>query len=160
MAKYTKQQKENILKLLFPPENKSVPVVHKLTGIPQSTLHTWKAKVRSQQVNMPKEIPIQSWSSEQKLNVIIETAALSQPELAAYCRKKGLYVEQVDQWKREFIQPEQPSQKLKKSLQVEKQRCQQLEKELKRKEKALAEAAALLVLQKKAQSIWGQDEEA
>jgi transposase len=38
---------------------------------------------------------------------------------------------------------------------LEARRVRELEKELRRKDKALAEAAALLVLQKKVQAIWG-----
>jgi transposase len=45
------------------------------------------------------------------------------------------------------------------ALKEEQKRAKQLEKELQKKEKALAEAATLLLLRKKAQAIWGDDEE-
>lgn len=80
-------------------------------------------------------------------------------ELAEYCRKKGLYKEQIDGWRetclsangQEFNQTKMLNQELK----AEKKRAKTLEKDLRKKEKALAEAAALLLLRKKAQSIWG-----
>jgi transposase-like protein len=157
---YSQKRKEQVLKWLLPPESQSVSAVHKMTGIPCSTLHTWKAQMLNQKaVSMPKETSTQRWSLAQKLDIIIESATLSQTELADYCRKKGLYVESLAEWKQAFLEPEQPNEALRKDLQAEKQRAQRLEKELKRKDKALAETAALLVLQKKAQLIWGEDGE-
>ena len=97
----------------------------------------------------------------------IETAALNQAELAEYCRKKGLFVEQIQQWKEAFINrcPTRPDnqssqrKKLSDEHKKDKQTIKKLERELKRKDKALAETAALLVLTKKAQEIWGEPED-
>lgn len=96
--------------------------------------------------------------------VIIETAALNQTEMAEYCRKKGLFAEQIQQWKEAFIGGMSASSVSatgqRKALAAEqkkdKQTIKKLERELKRKDKALAETAALLVLTKKAQEIWGE----
>jgi transposase len=84
-------------------------------------------------------------------------------ELAEYCRKKGLYKEQIEAWRdtclnangREFNQTKQLNQELKE----EKKKAIMLEKDLLKKEKALAEAAAILLLRKKAQAIWGDQED-
>lgn len=158
-TRYSDKRKEQILKWLLPPQNQSVASVHKKTGIPRTTLHTWKArslKKSTAMPNMSSSTKPSRWSTAQKLNVVIETAALSQTELADYCREKGLYAETISSWKQAFLEPEASSEALRKDLQSEKQRAQRLEKELRRKDKALAETAALLVLQKKAQSIWGE----
>ena len=105
----------------------------------------------------------ENWSGENKLAVVIETAALNEAQLAEYCRKKGLYVEQVMRWREAAIAGAETLRPLsaeeRRELQRERQKTRKLEKELKRKEKALAEAAALLVLQKKAQAIWGDGED-
>ena len=84
-------------------------------------------------------------------------------ELSEYCRKKGLYKEQIETWRsaclsangRESDQAKQLNQVLKE----EKKRAKTLEQDLRKKEKALAEAAAILLLRKKAQAIWGDPEE-
>ena len=106
----------------------------------------------------------ENWSGQDKLAVIIETASLNEQELSEYCRKKGLYVEQIERWKEAATVSNESSEKLSKAerreLQQFKKKSRKLEKELRRKEKALAEAAVLLVLQKKAQAIWGEGEEA
>lgn len=103
-------------------------------------------------------------SSGQKLAVVVETAAFNEAELAEYCRKKGLYVEQVKRWRaasEQAVTGGMVSAKAhREALRIEKQRVKELERELRRKEKALAETAALLTLRKKAAAIWGEGEDA
>lgn len=105
----------------------------------------------------------ENWSGENKLAVVIETAALNEEELAEYCRKKGLYVEQVIRWREAAaagVETQRPlSAAERRQVQQDRKKIRQLEKDLRRKEKALAEAAALLVLEKKAQAIWGDGED-
>ena len=105
----------------------------------------------------------ESWSGENKLAVVIETAGLNEEELAEYCRRKGLYVEQISRWREAAIAGAQTLRPLsaeeRRELQRERKKTRKLEKELRRKDKALAETAALLVLQKKAQAIWGDGED-
>lgn len=105
------------------------------------------------------------WSGENKLAVVIETASLNEQELSEYCRRKGLYVEQIARWKEAAIAGSETadaplSKTERQELKAERNKSRELEKELRRKEKALAEAAALLVLKKKAQTIWGESEDA
>lgn len=101
------------------------------------------------------------WDNKAKLAAVIQTALMNEAERSAWCRERGLYVEQLDAWKAGFEQgdaagpPVSPAM-----LAAERKKTRALEKELRRKEKALAEVAALLTLSKKAQAIWGTDEEA
>ena len=105
----------------------------------------------------------ENWSGKDKLAVVIETAALNEEELSTYCRERGLYVEQVQRWREaaesgaDIHRPLSTQER--KDLQAERKKTRRLEKELKRKESALAEAAALLVLQKKARALWGESED-
>ena len=93
------------------------------------------------------------WDSASKFAVVLETASLGEAELAEYCRGKGLFVEQVRAWRAACEQAnarsEQQTAEYARSLKAERRRSKQLEGELRRKEKALAEAAALLILAKK-----------
>ena len=96
----------------------------------------------------------ENWSGEDKLTVVIETATLDEKELSEYCRKKkGLYAKQVARWKEISISGHDTSDLLSKAKRRELQQLKKMshktEKELRRNEKALAEAAALLVLKKK-----------
>ena len=95
--------------------------------------------------------------------VVLETANLTEIEFSEYCREKGIYPEQVKEWKEDCINAndsaKENNSKASKELREERKAKEKLEKELARKEKALAETAALLVLRKKADAIWGTDEE-
>jgi len=102
-----------------------------------------------------------SWSAERKFQAVLETASISEAEKNEYCRKNGIYLEQLKEWKKDCISGCRKSpdknfiKKIKQKEQELKRKTKALEKELSRKEKALAETAALLVLKKKVQEIWG-----
>jgi transposase-like protein len=101
------------------------------------------------------------WSAEAKLAVVIETATLSEVELSQYCREKGLYPEQAKAWKQACLDGQRSAllqaQNEREQAKADKKRIRELERELNRKEKALAEAAALLVLRKKLNALWGDN---
>ena len=105
----------------------------------------------------------EEWSSEDKFAVVLETAALNATELAEYCRRKGLFAEQIAAWRSACMSANasvaQQTRGQQAQAKEDKKRIRQLEKDLQRKDKALAEAAALLILRKKAQAIWGDKEE-
>ena len=92
--------------------------------------------------------------------MVVETAALSEAERGQYGRRRGLYPEQLQAWRRTGEQANAGKvPRSKHAAQAAQRRIQELERELRRQEKALAEAAALLVLRKKAEAIWGKDED-
>jgi hypothetical protein len=87
---------------------------------------------------------------------------LPEEELGEYLRRKGLHEAQLEQWRRratEGATEALQSKRLRKKASVEANRVRALERELRRKEKALAETAALLVLKKKAAAIWGDEDD-
>lgn len=105
----------------------------------------------------------QDWRPEEKLEAVQLTSDLGEEALNAYCRKHGIYAHHIEQWKQEFIQlmsSSKISDKVGKSeTKALKHENKDLKRALKRKEKALSEAAALLVLQKKVNAIWGENED-
>lgn len=109
-----------------------------------------------------KQAP-ENWTAADKLAVVIETASMNEALLGEYCRSKGLYPEQIAQWKDSAISGYQHSREVEKDKargrQEDKTKIKRLESELRRKDKALAETAALLVLSKKLEAIWGESEE-
>lgn len=162
-TRYSEEFKLSIIAKLLPPHNVSVPELVKETGVPKDTLYTWRNKYRNTRNEPGAVVRNQqpgSFSNEEKLAVVIETASLSEVELGEYCRRKGFYPEQITCWKNAFIQG--PSATLSKAereqLKDQTATIKQLEKELNRKDKALAETAALLVLQKKFQALWEEPE--
>ena len=162
--KYTREFKESILKRLNQPSNESVSDLSKELNISKSTIYQWVRTNNKKQKNNPINIRSKNnWTSQDKFHIVLETATLSEIELAEYCRKKGIYLEEIKAWKEQCVNAntacKEDSNELKTSLKDEQKKNKELQKELRRKEKALAETAALLVLRKKAQAIWGEDEE-
>ena len=103
------------------------------------------------------------WTSEEKFHMVLESATLSQQEIGEYCRRKGTYSDDIETWKSQCINANngniEDSKKLKTELKEEREKVRKIEKELRFKEKALAETAALLVLRKNVHAIWGGQEE-
>ena len=98
--------------------------------------------------------PAASWSPSQRLTALQESYALSGPALAAWCRERGAFEHQLAQWHDEFCASVVPASREAVGAFRELQRQhEQLQRELRRKEKALAEVAALLVLQKNFQAL-------
>ena len=133
------------------------------TGIGESTLYAWRMALQTTQgALVPKSgKSLTQWSSAEKFTVVCETAALSEAERAEYARRKGLLVEQITAWTQACrdangILKEPPE--VREQTRRDQKRIQELERELRRKERALAEAAALLVLRKKARAIWGDED--
>jgi len=162
MAIYDKELKESLIQRMM--QNESVISLSKETGIAEVTLYKWKKKAKESNKPIPNNnVSTEQWSTQDKFMIVVETATLSEIELAKYCRSKGLYVEQVEAWRDACLQANggvaQQATKLQKELRDKEKENQQLKKELKRKESALAETAALLVLRKKASAIWGENEE-
>ncbi|MCF7756069.1 transposase [Paenibacillus xylanexedens] len=164
MAKLSKEIKHRILQRMMPPNNESVSEIARDTGLSEGTLYKWKKTTKAQGFAMPAgETATEKWSTRDKFAIVVETTTLSQIELAEYCRTKGLYVEQVEAWRDACMQANggvaEQATKLQKELRTKEQEVKALSRELQRKESALAETAALLVLRKKAQAIWGDQED-
>ena len=132
-----------------------------------STLGKWISKSRKHELEgvdslmKTKEKRPQDWSLEERLNMVISCASLEEEKMNAYCREQGVYSHHVKQWKEDFANGHSSVSKVKSQTQLKqlKKENKSLKKDLNRKEKALAETAALLVLKKKVNAIWGSDED-
>ena len=160
---YSVERRESVLKKMLPPNNVSIAALSKEEGISDATLYLWRKQAREQGRLMPdSDTTPNGWSSRDKFAAVMETAAMSETDVAAYCREKGIYPEQLAQWRVACEQANDWSQvsekKLKEATQSERKKNKQLQKELDRKEKALAEAAALLVLRKKYNALFEDPE--
>jgi transposase-like protein len=117
------------------------------------TLKNW-LKVRNKAAAPTLNGSTTSWTPEQRLQALHESHALSGSALHAWCREKGLFEHQLTQWREEFCRPSaSPARESTTALRELQRQHEQLQRELRRKDKALAETAALLVLQKKFQAL-------
>lgn len=148
MTRYSNELKESIVKKMMPPSSQSVADIARETGISTPTLYAWKQQFQQQGYVVPsKSSKPHGWDAKAKLAALIKTAAMNEVERSTWCREHGVYSEQLESWKQAF--EAQNSAASKADLASERKRRRGLEKELKRKERALAEAAALLTLSKK-----------
>lgn len=154
-------------------ESTNLAEIAESLGVGYSTLQKWIAKSRKQEFesipgngllsssNMIKEKRPQDWNLKDRLEIVIACGSLDESSISELCRERGIYPHHVDQWKLDFVTKNTLSNKVKvqSAEKVLKQENKALKKELNRKDRALAETAALLVLQKKVNAIWGNDEE-
>jgi hypothetical protein len=120
------------------------------------TLKNWMKRIVHKDVKaaLANEKRPQDWSLEEQLIALHESHGLQGDALNAWCRERGLFAHHLDSWKASFCagnKEDLPDAREWRSLKDE---IHHLKRELTRKEKALAEAAALLVLQKKFQALW------
>ena len=161
---YSPELKDALLRRMLPPNNESITKISREEGISEQTLCNWRDKARKEGYAAPGTDAVpDDWSTQDKFLVVVETASMNETELAEYARKKGLYIEQIKAWKDACMNANggiaKEAYRLNRELKDSEKERRKLEKELQRKEKALAEAAALLVLSKKANAIWGDSED-
>lgn len=157
-TRYSEEFKEQALAKVLQRGDQTIQCIADELNINVFTLKGWLKSSRSTTTTetMNHQRP-NDWTREQRFEALMSSAGLEGETLNAFCRERGLFTHHLQTWKRDFIKPleatEQPgaSRKAVKPLQDE---ILQLKKDLQRKEKALAEAAALLILQKKCQAFW------
>jgi|TARA_R110000796_G_C14512492_1_gene430018 transposase len=158
---YSPEFKEQTVKKMMPPSNQSVAQLSRETGVSEPTLYAWKKQFQTRGFVVPaKPSSPDRWDARAKLAAVIQTAPMNEAERSTYCREYGLYPEQLEAWKEAFESMDaggHPADRT--QLVAERKKSRALEKELLRKERALAEAAALLTLSKKARAIWGTSED-
>ena len=161
---YSPERREAVLKKMLPPNQRSIPQLAREEGIAEPTLYAWRSKARSEGRLMPdsNNTP-EGWSSRDKFSAVLETATMSQAEVAEYCRSKGIHTTQISAWREACMQANdwerESNAQLKSATKAADKRTKQLERELLRKDKALAETAALLVLRGKLNALYGEDED-
>ena len=123
------------------------------TGVRQQNLSRWLHEARSLPIMVDKATSVlREWTVQQKARVLADAAKLDGQELPAYLEREGVKLADYEQWRIALDEGGRASTSINK-------RIRQLERELARKEKALAEAAALLVLKKKVETLYGEDED-
>ena len=153
---YSNEFKDAIRSKILSRGNKTLTEVCEAEGLKLGTVSKW-VRADGSSLVMKKQNS-SKWSAEQKLKALIESASLSEAELGVYLRRNGLFSPQLEQWKKEILSSlgSVPKNVAKDDRD---QKIKILEREILRKDKALAEASALLILQKKVNLIWGHNDE-
>jgi transposase len=141
---------------LLPPESAALAVVSQEIGIAVDTLQRWHADALS------KPARGRAWTAGARLEAVITTASMSESDKSAWCREHGVYTSELDQWRASCTTALSEPQEVRASPQSTRQdrkRIKELEHDLRRKNAALAETAALLVLSKKLEAIFNKGED-
>jgi hypothetical protein len=162
-TEYSEAFKEQALAKVFRRGDRTIESVAEELNMSVLTLKGWMKKTlpNDQTRAVRKEKRPEDWRVEERLLALQESHGLEGEPLHAWCREKGLFSHQLAQWKADFcgLAGATESREGVRELRALKAENQRLQRELSRKEKALAEAAALLVLQKKYQALWGGEVE-
>lgn len=149
---------------LCTPNGPSVYHLSKETGISPKTLYNW-IEVFGGTNRVTKDRRPDDWSQEERLQAVLEAQALSEEDLGDFLRKNGLHSHDIEAWKKDIFDlvstPTKGRGRPKKDpeLAAAQEELKKVKRDLRRKEKALAEQTAIVILQKKAQELWGTDED-
>jgi len=159
MKHYPQELKDRLTARMLAPHNESVAALAHETQVPKDTLYGWRAAALGRVNPAPSRAPASALSSDDKFAVVLEVARLNEHELGEYCRTKGLFVQQVQAWRARCAGANAAGPSCAEQGQVREQarEIRQLRTALQRKDQALAEAAALLLLQKKVRALWDED---
>ena len=156
MARYRQAFKDRAVARLLPPESTALEVVAREVGVGAVTLQRWREDAQSRPARG------RVWTAGARLEAVITTASMSEAERSAWCREHGVYPAQLDKWRASctaaLAEPEE-ARASPQATRADRKRIKELERDLLRKDRALAETAALLVLSKKVAAIFNKGED-
>lgn len=154
MARYGQEFKDRAVARLLPPESASIKDLSNELGVGMTTLERW----RSDALGQPNRERV--WTGAARFEAVLTTATMDEASKNAWCRANGVYPQELAKWRENAMgaldgveAPRTSAQEAKQS----RRRIKELEREIRRKDKALAETAALLVLSKKVAAIFNRD---
>jgi transposase len=155
MLPYSSAFKQRMLRRLIGPSAMSANALAQEVGVSQAALSQWLRVSRN--VEGMSSSKKKKWTGAEKLRVVTAARGLSETELGALLRHEGIHATDLAAWAAtaEAALSEGPRS----GLSADARRIHELERELRRKDAALAETAALLVLKKKVQAIWGDGDD-
>lgn len=165
---YGRMLRERLVQRMLGPEAVTAMALSEETGVSEQTLSRWRSAASTvplmSQPTKPEgpKTPAKSarrWTPAEKLQVVIAAASLSDAELGAFLRERGLHTAQLESWRAAMAAALAEQRPRKAESREEQQRIKSLEKELLRKDRALAEVTALLALRKKVELIWGDGDD-
>jgi DNA-binding transcriptional MerR regulator len=153
MARYGQAFKDRAVARLLPPESAPVNAVSRELGVSVATLERWRSTALAE----PERERI--WTAAARLEAVIATAAMDEAARSAWCREQGVFPSELERWRESAVAALAAPEEARASPQqtrADQRRIKELERQLGRKDKALAETAALLVLSKKLSAVFGE----
>ena len=153
--RYSTEVKDSVVAKVLSRGSRTIEDVCRQEGINTQTVGNWLRK-RAKVAGMKKPNEIKKWSAEDKLKALFETQSLAENEFGTYLRKAGLHSHQVTEWRAEVLKSLDEARTRPQVAKRDERddRIKELEYDLARMEKALAEASARMMLQKKVDLFW------
>ena len=157
--RYTLEVKDSVVAKVISRGDRTIGDVCREEGVSPQTVGNWLRK-RAMFVGMKKPNEIKKWSAEDKLKALFETRSLTENDFGMYLRQEGLYSHQVTEWRADVLKSLDEARTRPQTAKRDERddRIKELEHDLTRMEKALAEASARMMLQKKADLFWAERE--
>ena len=157
MARYGQAFRDKAVARLLPPESAAVEAVAQEFGVSAGTLERWRSDALSRPARE------RAWTAPARLEAVLTTAPMNEAARGAWCRKNGVYPQQLAAWRQaatEALADPEDARATPQQTRADRRRIKELERDVRRKDKALAETTALLVLSKKLEAIFhkGEDE--
>lgn len=165
--RYSENFKKRMVQRMVGPHKVSAHTLSKEVGVSQPTLSLWLRKASSvatvkndKTENRPRRP--EDWTPKEKLQAVLEAEGMAEAELGLWLRRKGLKEQHLREWRGTLAERAQAvfGPRETRPNPESRKRVKELERELKRKDKALAETAALLVLQGKMEALWAAEDDA
>jgi transposase-like protein len=161
MSTYTAGFKARMVQRMAGSESISATALAKEVGVSQNTLSRWLRQASEVRPTVPPMTKKKRQSkgsvrrtAQEKLRLVLEASALSEEDLGAFLRREGVHQAELEVWRTTAMEAAEGALKAphgKSSARTpEARRILELERDLRSKEKALAEVSALLILKKKA----------
>jgi transposase len=159
--RYSEEFKKSAVEKLLHRGSRPVAAIMEELGVPSPTLYQWRSDFASLGGMKKTSQRPQDRSPQEKLKAVIEFESLPEEKRGEFLRTQGLHVENIKAWRKQLEDALTPVSKQAERLEraEDRRKIKELERELRRKDKALAETTALLVLKKKANLIWGTGED-
>ncbi len=161
MPRYSAQFRNTILKKLLRPESRSVLSLAREYNLSVATIYGWKARMQKGTLRVDEGVlSNRDRPLGEKLSLLLEARSISEESRGEWLRQNGLHSQHLAVWEQEVRDAVTKSeQKIREELKAAKKKIREQERELARKEKALAEAAILITAQKKISAMFADPED-
>ena len=157
--KFSEEQKRMWVKKFLSRGSKSIDVFCRESALSSTAVYKWVAIYGKTDDMKPLTRTPQNWTPEEKFKAVMAFDSLPVEEQGAFLRREGVHADHIEMWREKMQKSLAPESLDKRSERGELiYKIQALEKDLQRKEKALAEAAAIIILKKKVDLIWGNED--
>lgn len=158
---YSEEFKKSAVEKLLHRGSRPVAAILEEVGVSSPTLYLWRKHFANLSGMKKTSKRPQDRSAQEKLNAVIKFESLPEEERGEFLRKAGYHIEHIKAWRKQLEGALAPANKQaeRRDRAEDQRKIKELEREIRRKDKALAETTALLVLKKKANLIWGTGED-